>query len=304
MNQFNKLSKLSTTKVKVKTPLGIPNYVSHYLELSPKQEALQELKNLDQLINYVVKSDKRFVGKNAMVEFINYGKTQLVFLVTTDKGKQYTLMVNQPATKLGFGKNEYDNLQRLNKIAPNLVIKPVAHFAKDNHELYVTPYYKNARCISVEKKDWGRWIPEMGNCFKEFNTIERGTVNSSIVAAMVRLYDQERGQGLANCRLDGGDFMLNHEIENGEMTYDNVFKNLKLIAARKFVNLTLDDYIDQLRLELLSSGAKKDELMILGQKLKQPMTLQEINIGVAIGMNLRNQEKDANQKATDKGLTQ
>lgn len=301
-NVFSKLTKLNTANVKIKTPLGIPNYVSHYLELSPKQDALQELKRLEQLINDVIKSDKKFIDKNVNVEFINYGKTQLVFLATTSKGKQYTLMVNQPGTKFGFGKNEYNNLQRLNQIAPNLAIKPMAYFAEDNHELYVTPYCKNARCICVDSKNWGMWIPEMGYCFKKFTTLEKSIVNSSMVAALINMYDEDNQQGVANCRLDGGDFMLSREVENAAMTYDNVFKNLKLIAARDFVKLSLSDYIDQLRLELLSSGAKKDELKILGQRLKQPLTLQEINTGVAIGMTMRGQVKNAMPETKERSL--
>jgi|GEM_PF-2625346 len=301
MNGLIKLSKLNTANVKVKTPLGIPNYVSHYLEVTPQQDAATELKNLDCLINTTIKNDKHFAGKSVNVEFINYGKTQLVFLATTDKGKQYTLMVNQPATKLGFGKNEFNNLRQLNQIAPNLVIKPMSHFEEDKHELYITPYYQHARCICVEKKDWGMWIPELGYCFKKFDSIERSTINSSMVAALVRLYDQDRQQGLANCRLDGGDFMLMKGFDNCELSYDNATKHLKLIAARQFVKLSLDDYIDQLRDELLGN-LKKEDLLILGQKLKQPLTIQEINTGVAIGMSLREQVKNAIQEKTERGL--
>ena len=303
-NVLNKLTKFNKTNTKVKTPLSIPNYVSHFLEISSQQNQSQELKNLDRLINNAIKEDKHFIGKNVDVEFINYGKTQLVFLATTNNGKQYTLMVDQPATKAGFGKNEFNNLQRLNRIAPNLVIKPMRYFEKDDRELYITPYYQSARCITVEKKDWGMWIPEMGNCFRKFSEIEKSMVNSTMVAALIKLYDQERQQGLAKCRLDGGDFMLQKGFENYDLSYQNIYKNIKLIAARNMIKISLDEYIDRLRLELLGNNIKSDELMILGQKLKHPLTLQEINTGVAIGMNLRLQENNTVQEKTERGISQ
>lgn len=293
---FKKLSDYIPSKIKIKTPvLGIPNYVSHYLKLSPKQDPSKELEGLDHLIIDFIKSDDRF-GNN--VQFINFGGRQLVFTIN-DK---YTLMVNQPATnatKLGFGKNEYSNLLRLNQIASNLVIKPIMYFEEDKRELYVTPYYKNARCICVEKNNWGMWIPEIGLVFKKFNELEKSMVNSSMVAAMVQLYDEDRQQGLAKYRIDGGDFMLNPEIESAEMNYENIYKNLKLIAAREFIKLGLDKYIDQLRIELLGK-VKKDDLLILGKELKHPMTLQEINTGVAIGMTKREQMKNDLQETNER----
>ena len=70
------------------------------------------------------------------------------------------------------------------------------------------------------------------------------------------------------------------------------------------IKISLDEYIDRLRLELLGNNIKSDELMILGQKLKHPLTLQEINTGVAIGMNLRLQENNIVQEKTERGISQ
>ena len=299
---FSKLIKINPSHVKDRTPLGIPNSVSNYLMLTPQQSILTELKGLDEFINHAIKSNQIFTDKIINVEFINYGRTQLVFVATNDKGVQQTLIVNQPATKLGVGKQEFENLNRLNQLDSNLVIKPISYYQKDGHELYSTPYYLQARCIGIETHDWGRWIPEPMYRFKQFDEIEKTMVNELMVASLIKLYDQENHQGVAKCRLDGGDFMLLKDIEGCEITYENIFKNLKLIAAREMIEMNLDAYIDQLRIELTDNKLKSSELKILGRKLKRPLEVQEFNMGIAIGMELRNQKKNLNQDRIEKEL--
>ena len=110
-----------------------------------------------------------------------------------------------------------------------------------------------------------------------------------MIAMLIKLYDDENNKGIANCRLDGGDFMLLKGYENNEISCDNIIKHLKLIAARELVPISLDDYINRIRIEL----ANNEEInsIVIGKKLRQPFTEEEIETGIEIGLALRNQNK-------------
>ena len=91
----------------IKESLGIPNFGPWYVQLLPDQDPFKELNNMFKFIKSIIsnKSIPEFNSDNISVQFINYGKTQLVFVATVDDTNQYTLLVNQPATKYGIGKN-------------------------------------------------------------------------------------------------------------------------------------------------------------------------------------------------------
>ena len=146
----------------IKNSLGIPNFGPWYVELLPEQNITEELINISKFIKSIIsnKNIPEFNSDDINIQFINYGKTQLVFVVTVDNSKQYTLLINQPATEYGVGKNEFDNLNKLNQMDSELVIKPMYYFENGNYELYITPYYHQARCVGVETTQWGIWIPE------------------------------------------------------------------------------------------------------------------------------------------------
>ena len=164
----------------IKDSLGIPNFGPWYIEILPNQDILEELIDMSKFVKSIIdnKNIHEFNSNNIDVQFINYGKTQLVFVVTVDNSKQYTLLINQPATKYGVGKNEFDNLNKLNQIDSELVIKPMYYFENGNYELYITPYYHQARCVGVETTQWGIWIPEPEYHFETFNEKDRKIINS------------------------------------------------------------------------------------------------------------------------------
>lgn len=275
----------------IKSSLGIPNFGPWYVELLPEQNITEELINISKFVKSIIsnKNIPEFNSNDINIQFINYGKTQLVFVVTVDNSKQYTLLINQPATKYGVGKNEFDNLNKLNQMDSELVIKPMYYFENGNYELYITPYYHQARCVGVETTQWGIWIPEPEYHFETFNENDRKIINSTMIAMLIKLYDDENNKGIANCRLDGGDFMLLKGYENNEISCDNIIKHLKLIAARELVPISLDDYINRIRIEL----ANNEEInsIVIGKKLRQPFTEEEIETGIEMGLELRNQNK-------------
>ena len=274
---------------KTSDSLGIPNFGPWYLELLPEQNGMEELKKTYIFLKNMIKSNiiNGLSENDINLRFINYGKTQLVFVLIVNDN-YYTLIINQPATKYGVSKNEFNNLINLNQINSNLVIKPLYYFEKDNMELYITPYYYQSRCIGIETTDWGIWIPEPGYHFENFNNDERKIINSTMIASLIELYDENNNQGISKCRLDGGDFMLLKGFENEKITFENIYNNIKLIAARGFVNISLNEYIDRLKIELMNNTLKDEELIIVGKKLKNTFTSDEIELGIENGLKLRN----------------
>lgn len=275
----------------IKEALGIPEFGSWYVELLPNQNIIEELILLSKLVKSMVDSNsiEELKGNKKNIKFINYGKTQLVYVMTIDNSRQYTLLINQPATEYGLGKAEFNNLNRLNQLDSDAVIKPIGYFENNGKELYITPYYRQARCVGIETKDWGVWVPEPNYHFRKFTEEEKHAVNSVIVAMLVKLYDEENNQGLSKCRLDGGDFMLLKGYEYNDMSFENIMNSIKLIAARKLIPISLDDYIERIRIEL--SGQDCNEMLVLGGKLKQPFTIEEIEDGIEKGLELRKKYK-------------
>ena len=273
----------------IKDSLGIPNFGPWYVRALPGQKILEELRSMSEFIKWVISSSDipEFDSDNIVVQFINYGDTQLVFVVTVDDSKQYTLLVNQPKTKYGAGKAEFNNLNKLNQADTKLVIKPMYYFEKNNHELYITPYCHQARCVGVETTEWGIWVPEPYYHFEVFKENDRKVINSTMIAMLIKLYDEENSTAIAKCKLDGGDFMLLKGFENEEISFDSITKYIKLIAARELITISLDDYINRIRIELLNQ--EESEPIITGRKLRQSFTREEIELGIEMGLKLREQ---------------
>lgn len=270
----------------IKESLGIPNFGPWYFNLSENQDIKEEMKKLYDFLFSYIKNNEQIKGDTISLQFINYGKTQLVFVVTIDNSRQYTLLVNQPATEYGVGKTEFTNLNLLNQVDPDLVIKPIEYYEKDNHELYMTPYYRQARCIGVETTNWGIWIPEPNYHFNSFSSEEKRVINTTMIAMLIKLYDSVNNKGLAKCRLDGGDFMLLKGFENDKISFDNISNYLKLIAAREMTSMSLDEYINRIKTEL--SSITDDEFIAIGKKLREPFSIEEIDEGIEMGLKLRN----------------
>ena len=104
----------------------------------------------------------------------------------------------------------------------------------------------------------------------------------------ISLYNDDRKLGLSECRLDGGDFMLEKGFESENLDIENILKNMKLIAARNMIEMSLEEYISQMRRELLG---KEEKNIILGKRIKCAMTEKEVEEGIQNGLELRNKSK-------------
>lgn len=286
--------------IKKDDSLGIPNYGIHYLEMPLERNSLKatlaEFEGIHDFINYVALSNTvpEFQGKQKRLQFINYGSTQLVYVLTIDENRQYTFLVNQPITPFGTGKKEFENLRMLSKNNKNNVITPLYYFVDQNsanRELYVTPYYYQSRCVGVEDKEWGIWIPEPEYLFYDFKAQDRKIINASMVALLIKLYDDKEKRGLSKVRLDGGDFMLEKGFEDMDINFENILKKMRLIAARELETIELDEYINRIKQELSGQVTNNQEMKIIGKKLRRPLELDEIEDGIKLGIILRDKER-------------
>ena len=271
--------------------LGIENYGEWYIRHLPQQNKKEEFKKVNDFISeFISKTDIEELKGKKDIKFINYGDTQLVFVVTINEEKQYALLLNQPKTQAGQGLEEYNNLINLNKNHPDIVIKPLKYYVNPSNpqqELYITPYYFKARCVGVNEKDWGIWIPEPNYHFKDFNQTERKIINKCMIALVVKLYDEKNKKGISKWRFDGGDFMLLKGFEKEVINEGNILKKLLMISARKLITIELNEYIDRMKIELKNGLKEEDEKIIIGKNLRCPFSEEEIEEGIKFGMNLR-----------------
>ena len=271
--------------------LGIENYGEWYIRHLPEQNEKEEFKKVNDFISeFISKTDMEELKGKKHIKFINYGDTQLVFVVTINEEKQYALLLNQPKTEVGQGLEEYNNLINLNKNHPDIVIRPLKYYvnpANPQQELYITPYYFKARCVGVNEKDWGIWIPEPEYHFKDFNQTERKIINKCMIALVVKLYDEKNKRGISKWRFDGGDFMLLKGFEKEEINEENILKKLLMISARKLITIEFNEYIDKMKIELKNGLKEEDKKIIIGKNLRCPFSEEEIEEGIKFGMILR-----------------
>lgn len=284
--------------------LGIPSSGIEYMRVPQNKEGCKERINeffeIKDFLLQVVNSNElqEFQGKNKKIQFINYGDTQLVYVLTVGERK-YTLLVGQPAVEFGTVKREYENLRTLGRNNNENIVVPIHYFKdkKSERELYVTPYLYQARCIGVEDKNWGIWVPEPEYHFQEFSPENKGVINSSMIAILIKYFDDKRNLGIGNCRLSGGDFILEKGFEDEKITYENIMKKMKLIAARELLPMTLEEYINRIKEEFFrityyKNEEEKDKTILINQKGRASMTIEEINAGIELGCELRKREKE------------
>ena len=277
-----------------KFPLGIDNYSDWYIRHSESQNQEKEFIKVNSFIkNFCLNNDfEELKGSKISLQFINYGDTQLVFVVTVDNSKQYTLLVNQPKTRPGQALEEFNNLTTFNKLHPEIIIKPIKYYVNPENpqqELYMTPYYYQARCVGVSsgEEGWGEWIPEPEYHYRIFSEKEGKIIKKCMVAMMVKFYDGKNKSVIAGYSLDGDDFMLKKGYENEELNEENIIKNFVFIAARKVIKIEFDEYINRIKKELKNDFGDNDEKIILKKKLRAPFTEEDIEEGIKYGMKLR-----------------
>lgn len=282
-------------------PLGINNYSEWYIRNSEGQNKENEFKKVNKFItDFCLNNNfEELKCLKISIQFINYGDTQLVFVITLDNDKQYTLMVNQPKTKSGQGFEEYNNLLKFNKLYPEIIIKPIKYYVNPNNpqqELYITPYYYQARCIGVdpEEKEWGEWIPEPNYHYRIYSEKEAKVIKKCMVAMIIKFYDEKNNLGIVKYSLDGDDFMLKKGYENEELNEENIIKNFVVIAARKVIQIEFEEYINKIKKEL-RNDFKENENIIVKKKLRAPFSEKDINEGIKYGIKLRENNRNTKQ---------
>ena len=276
--------------------LGIPGNGFQYQILGKGQDATEEffktqsfLKKI--FLERIIKEVPELVDPNMRLEFINYGDTQQVYVLSAN-GKQWSVLVTQPGTKLGTGKKEHDNLRALATFCPDVIVKPEYYFEDNGKELYIAPYIYQARCIASQDHGYGVYVPEPFYRFDTFSPKDREVVNTCMIANLVRLYDEENGIGLGACKIGGGDFILEKSWDESKRNIDDTLSKMKLIAAREMIKMSLADYEQQLLIEFSERTyykqlADRDPSILINHKNRIPMTYEEIGNGIELGRQLR-----------------
>lgn len=259
----------------------IPGNISRRAEVCLTQELLV---NLPSMLPDIVSVENE-------IEFINYGDTELVYVVTTPESRN-TILVGQPITPLGTVKIEYENLRKLSKKNHNLVVSPLGYATNGKRECYITPYIHQARCIATYANNYGAYIPEPYYRFEPYTEEDEYLITKTIIANLIRLYNEDEKLALAECKIGGGDFIMEKEFDLLPHTEENALKHMKLIAARKLINIELKEYIELIKKEFkrrtyYRTLAEKDPSIIINLKNRVAMSTEAINDGINLGLTLR-----------------
>ena len=221
------------------------------------------------------------------IKFINYGSNELVYVVKINN-EYYTLIVGQPTLDYGKLKDEYNNLKNLSRHNSSLVVKPIHYFTDGNKELYISKYLYQARCISNNGNKWGIYIPEPNYRFEEFSSFDENLVNTCIVCNLVKLYNTKKEIALGNCNLKSGDFILEKKWSYTNKTLQNTMNNMKLIAARDTIDISLKDYINELRKQLKkytrSSIKNNIKYNVINENSRFMMSEDAVENGIKLGL--------------------
>lgn len=250
-------------------------------------------KNSDSVLTQLSKKIKLPEDIYTEIDFINYGNTQLVYTANLEGSnfeKKLTVLINQPHTLLGVVKNEFDNLTNLHNIDSKFVVEPYVYFSNGDHELYVSSYIEKARCVYGGKEEWSMFDPKPFYHFVPFSTEVANKISSSMIALLVRYYDEKQGRGIAKTQISGDDFILTQEWDKNDP--DTILENMKLISARDTIEVSLEDYLDIIRREFLigthyRNGAVKNGTMKVNHKSEIAMNEKTIEDGIELGLKLR-----------------
>lgn len=265
--------------------IGIGSINPMYIEVNEIQDKNDEynkiIRFLKKFLEYYAKNNN-VPFDELKLEFINYGKTELVYVLTEKDGKRFALLVKQPAVKLGDVYQEMQNLLALRK-KDESVVAPIDYFQLGDQELYVTPYINQARCIA-SYGTWGMYIPEPYYRFEPFSKEQERIVNICMISKLVSLYDFENQEGISCCKLGGGDFMPPKGWETCVPTIKNTLGQLYLIAARKKVKCSFEEYLQIIRNEFSRVTINEDqEKLIVNLRGRVPMQVVDIEEGIHLG---------------------
>ena len=287
-----------------KDNIGIEDISALYIETNKIQDKSKEyIKILEFVEEYI----KRYSEKNNIpikdldVQFINYGKTELVYVLTEKSGKRVTLLVKQPSVEFGSIAREAKYLIELQERDKN-VVAPIDYFKRGYQELYVTPYINQARCIASQDK-WGMYIPEPSYRFEPFTEEQERIVNQCMIAKLVSLYDQKKLEGIRSCKLGGGDFMLPKGWEKQVPTIENTLDSMYLIAARNRIICTFNEYLDLIRDEFSRTTINENQKdLSINLRGRVPMKKEDIEAGIELGKLIASGEKPINRQTQNNNI--
>ena len=107
------------------------------------------------------------------------------------------------------------------------------------------------------------------------------------------MYDFEKKEGISKCKLGGGDFMLpkNWELEIPKI--ESTLNQLYLIAARKKVKCSFEDYLELIREEFSRVTIIEDETnLVINIRGRVPIDKNTIEKGINLGKQLINYQND------------
>ena len=270
-----------------------PYYINVNEIQNKEDEYAKILRFLDKYMDHY--SNQSGIKKEDLnIEFINYGKTELVYVLTKKDGDRITLLVKQPGIKYGDVYKDYSYLKELASNNENIV-EPIDYFTIGDQELYVTPYINQARCVA-SCGTWGMYIPEPYYRFQSFTEEQQDIVCQCMIAKLISMYDFEKQEGIAKCKLGGGDFMLPKGWETETPTIENTLNNLLLISCRDKIKCSFTEYINIIISEFsrITINENEDKLMV-NLRGRVSMSLTNIKKGIKLGKSLIEEKSKKDQ---------
>ena len=271
--------------------LGIPDNGYIYHMIDETQDRSVEFIRTQEFLESILNNNLKIFNPTDSFHFINYGDTELVYVIE-QAGNKSTILVGQPNIKFGTVKREYDNLVKLSKKNPNLVIAPTNYFCNEYREAYLTPYIYQARCFASQNFGYGAYIPDPSYHFATYSDDDTYLICKAIIANLILLYDEKENLGLGACKIGGGDFILEKEFDNEIHTIENTLRRMHLIAARELISIDLDSYIKLLKEEFsqrtyYKNLSEKDPNILVNYKNRKPMSMEAIEDGIQLGLKLK-----------------
>ena len=282
-------------KVNLKIPeelLGIPqtNYLYHILDENQNRDI--ETQKTTDFLNFLINKYPEDFPENTVIYFINYGDTEQVYVINNiKKNIKQTLLIGQPLVKYGEIKLEYENLQKLFSKYGNLIIKPIKYFTNNIKEGFLTPYLYQARCIACDDNlGYGVYKPDPYYDFFPYNEKDQYIICKCIIAYLIFLYND--GKGLGGTKIGGGDFIIEKEYDNEEHNVENALKRMHLTAARFFIDVSLEKYIELIKNEFVKRTYYKNlkdrnKDILINWKSRCGMPVDAVEDGVKLGLELR-----------------
>ena len=246
----------------------------------------------DSLFNQILVQDDD-IENTVNISFMNYGNTELVYLVTLSDNSKYAALINQPHIDNKIVSTEYQNLKRLFDKDSRFIIEPHAIYENQKYSIYLTSYLDNALCIANSRADeskLGVYNPLPCYHFQDFNSLTSDYVNISRIAHLVNSYDERYELGIAKTQISGNDFMLAKKTNLDDL--DSVVNNMKLIGARDSINVSFENYISMIKDEFKIATHRNDYLVKKGffkinHHSRIPFSKEIIQEGIEQGMSLR-----------------